>query len=257
MAVITFTSDFGTDDHYVATVKGKILSESPNQQIVDISHGIKPYDISHAATVLKSVYKEFPAGTVHLVSVDSIREKAKGVAINLEDHFFVGFDCGLFSMLSEKEPSGMVELNTNASTFPAKDVLADAALALTNGADLSSLGNPIEQLTKLFARQLKVTKREIVGNVVNVDRYGNLITNISKAEFDKILEINGANAKYLIRFGREVFGETNSFFSDVESGDCYVLFNSIGYLQIGLNKGNASQLLGLGIDAPVHIEFTN
>ncbi|MEP1094435.1 MAG: SAM-dependent chlorinase/fluorinase [Cyclobacteriaceae bacterium] len=257
MAVITFTSDFGTGDHYVATVKGKILSKNPSQQIVDISHAIKPYDISHAATVLKSVYGEFPKGTIHLVSVDSVRERSKGVAIHLDDHFFVGFDCGLFSMLSEKEPTEIVEIDIAESTFPAKDALSEAVIELSNGADLNKLGNSMDELVKLFARQLKVTKREIVGNVVNVDHYGNLITNIAKSEFDKILEINGNGTKYQIRFGRESFDQTNTFFSEVESGDCYVLFNSTGYLQIGLNKGNASQLLGLGVDAPVHIEFTN
>ena len=257
MAVITFMSDFGTDDHYVATVKGKILSKKPDQQIVDISHAIKPYDISHAAVVLKSVYREFPEGTVHLVSVDSVREKSNGVAILLDGHFFVGFNCGLFSMLSEKEPSEMVEIDVAETTFPAKDVLAEAAITLSSGGELKKLGDPIDQLVKLFARQLKVTKREIVGNIVNIDHFGNLITNITKVEFDKILEINGNGTRYVIRFGRESFDQTNSFFSDVESGDCYVLFNSTGVLQIGLNKGNASQLLGLGIDAPVHIEFTN
>jgi len=257
MAVITFMSDFGTDDHYVATVKGKILSKNPNQQIVDISHAIKPYDISHAAFVLKSVYSDFPSGTVHLVSVDSVRERSNGVALRLDDHFFVGFNCGLFSMLSENEPTEIVEVDIADSTFPAKGVLSDAVIELSSGAELKKLGNSLDGLVKLFARQLKVTKREIAGNVVNVDHYGNLITNITKTEFDKILEINGSTVKYQIRFGRESFDRTNKFFSDVESGDCYVLFNSIGNLQIGLNKGDASQLLGLGVDAPVHIEFTN
>ncbi len=257
MAVITFTSDFGTDDHYVAAVKGKILSKNPNQQVVDISHAIKPYDISHAAVVLKSAYQEFPEGSVHLVSVDSVREKSAGIALQLDGHFFVGFNCGLFSMLSVKEPTEMVEVDISGNTFPAKERLAEVALELSNGGDLKKVGSPIDQIVKLFARQLKVTKREIAGNVVNVDRFGNLITNITKSEFDKILEINGNGTKYLIRFGRESFDQTNSFFSDVESGDCYVLFNSTGVLQIGLNKGNAAQLLGLGIDAPVHIEFSN
>ncbi len=241
----------------MATVKGKILSQNPDQQVVDISHAIRPFDISHAAVVLKSVYRDFPEGTVHLVSVDSIREKSNGIAIQLDGHFFVGFNCGLFSMLSEKDPAEMVEIDVSGDTFPAKDKLAEAALELSNGGNLKKIGQPIDQLVKLLARQLKVTRREIVGNVVNVDHYGNLITNIAKTEFDKILEINGKNSTFTIRFGRESFNQTNAYFSDVESGDCYVLFNSNGVLQIGLNKGDASQLLGLGIDAPVHIEFTS
>jgi S-adenosylmethionine hydrolase len=257
MAVITFMSDFGTDDHYVATVKAKIFSKNPNQQIVDISHTIKPFDISNAAMVLRSVYHEFPPGTVHLVSVDAIREKANAIAIELDGHFFIGFDCGLFSMISNSDPTSVVEAEIENTTFPAKDVLADMATELANGTALISLGKPKDQMTKLFARQLKVTKREIVGNVVNIDHYGNLITNISRDEFEKIIEINGNGVSYTVRIGREVFNQINSYYTDVESGDCFTLFNSNGVLQIGINKGSASQLLGLGIDAPVIIEFSN
>lgn len=255
MPVITFTSDFGTDDHYVAAVKGRILTKKPDQQIVDITHGIKPFDISHGATVLKSAFREFPEGTVHLVCVDPVKEQSQGVAISLEGHYFVGLDNGLFSMISNQRPEEIIAIETKESTFPARDLLAEAAVEVASGKSIREMGSAKEGLAELFSRQLKVTKREIAGNVVNVDHYGNLITNITKDEFDKIVGLNGSGIGYRVRFGREVFDQTNVHFADVESGDCYVLFNSIGYLQIGINKGNASQLLGLGIDAPVHIEF--
>ena len=255
MTVITFMSDFGMDDHYVAAVKGKLISKNPSQQIIDITHTIKPYDISHGATVLKSVFRDFPKGTIHLVSVDAIRDHPKGIAIELEEHFFVGFNNGLFSMVSEKKPAMIAEIDLMGSTFPARDVLTNTVLELANGKSLAKLGSSLDQMVTLFARQLKVTKRKVVGNVVNVDRYGNLITNIAKSEFDKILEVNGAGARYVIRFGQESFDQTHTHFTEVASGNCYVFFNSIGYLQIGINHGSASQLLGLGIDIPVHIEF--
>ncbi|GAB4235932.1 MAG: SAM-dependent chlorinase/fluorinase [Ekhidna sp.] len=257
MAVITFLSDFGTQDHYVAAVKAAIVSESPQQPIADISHDIRPYDIAHAANVLRNVYKEFPKGSVHLVAVDAMRERARMVALELEDHLFVGFDTGLFSLISEKEPTQIRHIENGTTTFPAKEVLARVALQLAGGTPLQKVGQPVDTITKLFGRQLKVTKREIAGNVMRVDHYGNLITNISKEEFEKILEINGASVSYQIRFGREAFRGVHSYFTDVESGECYVLFNSSGNLQIGINKGNASQLLGLAVDAPVIIEFTN
>jgi len=257
MAVITFMSDFGTRDHYVASVKASIISHDPNRQIIDISHDIRPYDIAHAANVLKNTFREFPQGSVHLIAVDSVRAKAKAVAIELEGHYFVGFDCGLFSLISSNKPDKIRELAGGESTFPAKDVLAKAAISLAQGESLEKLGNPIEQLIELFNRQLKVTKREIAGHIVSVDHYGNLITNISEKEFDKIKEINGSEVRYAIRFGRELFDRLHQFFTDVDSGDCYVMFNSSGDLQIGINKGNASELLGLGIDAPVIIEFMN
>ncbi len=256
MAVITFMSDFGTDDHYVAAVKAAIVSISSNQPITDLSHTIKPYDIAQAANVLKNVYKDFPEGSVHLVAVDAMKEKSNLIAIALDKHFFVGFDSGLFSLISSKKPDQVVILENDKSTFPAKQVLAKVALELANGKSLQSLGSPTDQMMELYARQLKVTKREIAGNVVHVDRYGNLITNINRPEFEKMIELNGNGVKYTVHFGRETFTNLHAYFTEVESGDCYVLFNSSDYLQIGINKGNASQLLGLKIDTPVNIEFS-
>lgn len=257
MAVITFMSDFGTEDHYVAAVKAAIVSESPKQSITDISHTIRPYDISHAANVLKHVYKDFPEKTVHLVAVDAMREKSKAIAIELDGHFFVGFDSGLFSLISANKPSQISLLENGQSTFPAKHVLAKVALELANGKQISDIGSKVDVIQELYGRQLKVTKREIAGNIVSVDHYGNLITNITKTDFEKILEINGSGVRFAVRFGREMFDQFHSFFTDVESGDCFVLFNSSGDLQIGINKGNASELLGLAVDAPVIIEFFN
>lgn len=257
MVAITFMSDFGVDDHYVAAVKGKFLSSNPDQKIIDVSHSIAPYDISHGAFLLKSVFRDFPKGTVHLVSVDAVKERSVGLAIELEGHFFVGFDCGLFSMISQAKPTEIVAIGLGNSTFPTKEVLVNVAYDLANGGKLTNHGSSLPQMKELFARQLKATKREIAGNVMNVDHFGNLLTNIPKMDFEKILEINGAGTRFMISFGRESFDQVHQYYTDVESGDCYVLFNSTGHLQIGINKGNASQLLGLGIDAPVHIEFVN
>lgn len=255
MALITFMSDFGMNDHYVAAVKGKILSKKPSQCIVDITHFITPYDIAHGSIVLKSVFKEFPRWTVHLASIDTLREQPIGIALELDSHFFVGFDCGLFSLISDKKPLNKVKIPLHQSTFPTRDVLATVAIRLANGESLRNIGTFSNDMVELLARQLKVTKREIVGNVVNVDHYGNLITNIVKHEFDNIRELNGAGVCYIIQLGREVFEQLHTHFTDVDSGDCFLFFNSLGYLQIGINKGNAAQLLGLGVDAPVHIEF--
>ncbi len=255
MAVITFMSDFGTTDHYVAAVKAAIISRDPNQLIIDITHHIKAFDIAHAANVLKNVYRDFPEKTVHLITVDAMRERSRLIAVLLDGHYFVGFDTGLFSLIAEVKASTIVELKGDQSSFPAKDILGNAALELAQGAPIEKLGNKLDSMLELYPRQLKVTKREIAGNVITVDHYGNLITNIQKKDVHKILEINRNGTSHTIRFGREVFNDFHSYFTDVESGDCFVLFNSLGNLQIGINKGNASELLGLGIDAPVIIEF--
>ncbi|MFY0605962.1 MAG: SAM-dependent chlorinase/fluorinase [Cyclobacteriaceae bacterium] len=258
MALVTLLSDFGTEDHYVAAVKAAILAKDQSLNILDISHHIRPSDIGHAAYVLGSVFRDFPERTVHLCAIGSnTKESNKLIGVELEGHFFVGFDCGLFSLLSKKQPTSLYELNQigqEKSTFKSKDVLAGAAAQLAQGVPLSDLGVAIDQIQSLIGRQLKATKKEIVGTVIRVDYYGNLITNILKSEFDTIRTINGGTP-FMVSFGREKVTEIHQDFYDVDSGECAVFFNSNGRLQIGINKGNASELLGLPLDAHVIIHF--
>ncbi len=255
MALVTFLSDFGTEDHYVAVVKATILKEDPEIKIVDISHQINPFDIGHAAYVLSHAYPNFPEGTIHLVAVDpSDRNENKPVALQLNGHYFVGCDNGIFSLISENQPDVIVQVPTIQSTFIARDLLASLCVKIAKGIPLEKLGQTIDHGKKLFNRLPKITKREIVGNVIRVDKYGNLITNILKKDFDKIREING-NVNFQVQVGRERYGRFHSQYDEADPGDCYLLFNSDGKLQIGINKGNASELLGLRMDAPIFIEF--
>ncbi len=259
MAVITFMSDFGTQDHYVAAVKSQIIKVNPALNIIDISHDIKMFDLSHASFVMKHVYRDFPKGTVHLLAVDSVgRRSDKYLAIKVEEHYFICPDNGLISLITDQQPTSVVDINsliTNKSTFPAKDVMAPAAAKLGSGGNIHDMGKPVDQYIQLIGRQVKATKREIVGNVVRVDHYGNLITNIVRSEFEKIYSLNEQRG-FSIRAGREVFSKINQYFYQVDPGDCYLIFNSNGLLQIGINKGNASELLGLQRDAPIFIQFT-
>ena len=256
MAAVTFMSDFGEEDHYVAAVKAGILSANPAQSIIDISHNIRRHDIGHAAYIIKQLYASFPPETVHLIAVDPVQRGFDSlVAVKLNDHFFVSHDSGIFSLIDKQRPSQAVKLEQGASTFPARDFLANAATRLANGHSLEELGTPIAELQTRVDRQLKATKREIVGQVIHVDHYGNLVTNINKTDFDTIANLLGGNPSYRIRFLRERFEQFHKKFNDVESGDCFVLFNAYGFLEIGINKGRACELLGLRMETPVLIEF--
>ena len=258
MAIVTFMSDYGWKDHYVAVVKASILKVNPNLNIVDIGHDINTFDIGHAAYVLKHSYNHFPEKTVHLVCVDSVdRPGSKLIAIELNNHFFVGFDSGLFSLLGHSKFRIGVELNSVKpiqTVFAGKEILGPVAAELATGKDLADMGNPIFEMKTLFSRQLKATKREIVGNVIRIDSYGNLITNITKQEFDNVQKVNN-QAPFDVQVGREVFTHFHENYTEVDSGDCFLIFNSSGLLQIGINKGNASELLGLRLDVPISINF--
>ncbi|MBL7852182.1 MAG: SAM-dependent chlorinase/fluorinase [Cyclobacteriaceae bacterium] len=255
MAIVTLLSDSGESDHYVAAIKARILSTNPGLTLVDISHHIEPCNIAHGAYVLKSVFRDFPKGSVHLVAVHSTGEpNSPFVAIQLEDHFFVGIDNGLLGLISDKTSQNLVELNSITSistTFPERDILAPAAAKLASGVSITSLGRPLEDYRKLVNRHVKATKRQILGHVIRVDRYGNLITNIQKSDFDTLSK----DKVYTVQFGGEKFRRIHTAYHEAEQGDCFLLFNSAGLLEIGIYKGNASELLGLGYDSPVNVLF--
>lgn len=255
MAIVTFMSDFGEKDHYVSVVKATMLKLNPGIQIVDISHWITPFDIGHAAFVLNNAFRHFPSGTVHLIAMEpSHKQVRRSIAIKLEDHFFVGSDTGIFSLISELPAAAKVELNSRNSTFVAKDVLAPIAVQLAIGKSIHEMGARIDNDLKLFSRKPKLTRREMVGHVIRVDYYGNLISNLMKSDFIAIQKING-NVPFTVQIGREVYVKFHDHYDEVEPGECYLIFNSNGNLQIGINKGNAAELLGLYIDYPIYIQF--
>jgi S-adenosylmethionine hydrolase len=258
MAIITFMSDFGHRDHYVAAVKAKILSFSHNLKIVDITHHIEPFNTMHGAYVLRSVFRDFPKGTVHLISVNNPTGKDdRLLAMKQEDHFFVGSDNGILSLLSDKI-SVVVELKKDITnnnfhpSFPEKTTLAAAAAVLANEGSIYNLGPQITDMKTLFNRQPRTTKDQILGCVIHVDNFGNLVTNISKETFYQVCD----NRPFKIDFSRDHLDSIAESYHDVANGDSLAIFNSMGLLEIGIRQGKATQLLGMDFESPVNISFS-
>ncbi len=256
MAIVTLTSDLGIKDYYVAIIKGKILSRMATANIVDISHEIAPFDIQEAAFLLKNSFFHFPAGTIHLVSVHAERRNpTKCLIIEFKDHFFVGIDNGLFALLFEDQPTKIIEVlpgQEKNSSFIAKDVLSDIVGDLLSGKKMENLGsqlNAIETKTYLRPPDNAFMMR---ANIVYIDRFGNLIINITKERFEQ----NRKGRSFIINYKRnEELREISETYGDVPEGERLCLFNASGYLEIAINKGNANQLLGLHLDNTIQIEF--
>jgi S-adenosylmethionine hydrolase len=223
--------------------------------VEDISHGIKPADIAHAAFVLRAVFRDFPAGTVHLVGVDSVGSRDDTfIALQLEDHYFVGCDNGLFGLISDRPHQQLIELNTiktASTTFPERDVFAHAACKLASGVSITNLGKPKPTFKKMIDRQVKATRKQITGSVIRVDRMGNLITNVPREAFDTLSK----GKVFTVQFGGEKFRRIHQAYHQAEQGECFLVFNSLNLLEIGIYKGNAAELLGLGYDSTVNITF--
>jgi len=273
MSFITLTTDFGTKDHFVGAVKGAIYSELKDAKIVDITHEISPFNITETAYILKNSYKSFPDGTIHIVGVDSeLSLDNKHIAIELDNHFFVCPDNGLISMIaSEINPTRIVEINIHdriESSFPVLDVFVQVACFIARGGNLTVIGKEVADYKKLIEIQPKVNQKQtqIIGGVIYIDNYGNIITNIKEKMFNEI----GKGRKYTIKASRYTFVKIHSKYNEIKGNDSIgrsfdgsrlAIFNSAGYLEIALYRSNlktvggASTLLGLEYRDPIIIDF--
>lgn len=249
MPLITFTSDFGESDHYVAQGKAVMLSNFPEAHIIDISHNIKPFDIGHMSQVLKSVFRSFPEGTVHLVGGEPLTsQKHRFIILELEKHIFVAPNNGVLSLISEKPAQQAFSIAVEAHAHVEVPLIA---AQIAKGTPLKDLGDPDPELKVYSNRKSRATRSEISGHVVYIDHYGNLITNIEKSDFD----ILSKDKNIVLSFGRESINEIHKWISDVEPSEIFAIFNAQGQLMIGMNEGNASQLLGLRHDSVIQLTF--
>jgi len=255
--VIALLTDFGTADHYAGTMKGVVLTLCPDATLVDISHDVPAHDVLTASLELAAAYKYFPQGTIFLVVVDpGVGSARRGIAVDTGDFKFVAPDNGvLTSALDEHPGKKSVELTerkyarpTVSRTFEGRDRFAPAAAWLAKGIDVSALGRPAGTLYRLDIPQPEVDTDRIDGQVLRVDRFGNLITNIDRRTFDKL-----AAGPLDLRVGEHAVPRVVSTYADAADGEVCALFGSTGHLEVAANGASAAARLALGRGAPVRL----
>ncbi len=275
MGIITLTTDFGLKDHFVGVLKGSIYTELPEATIVDISHGISPFNIQECAYILQNSYHNFPKGTIHIVGVDSeATPENKHIAVLVDGHYFVSANTGVIGLItSEMKPEQVVELHLPEriqGSFPVLSVFVRVACHIARGGTLDVVGKPFKDVTSLKEFSPRVTEdgKKILGSVIYIDNYGNVVTNIKKGLFetykkDMDFELNARNQK--IKKIHQNYSDIIDF--DLEKnkrkgdGDLLALFNSSGYLELAIYKSNlntvggASTLLGLDYRDTIVIDF--
>lgn len=255
MALFTLTSDLGTEDYYVAAVKGKILKSCPDAVVIDISHHIRPFDIRQAGYVLHNAYKHFPDGTIHLVNVSSDKVQTKRyILVRFNNHFFIAPDNGLLSLVIDT-PELIVSIATDdsmASSFPLLDIISTYACRLANGESMESLGEKAEQMQSARLLRPVIHEDVISGVIVFIDHYGNAIVNIRQSDFNELGK--GKNFVLQLRHNESI-RRVSKTYSDVPEGEKLCLFNHAGYLEIAINMSRASDLLGMKTGDSVHIKF--
>jgi S-adenosylmethionine hydrolase len=275
MAIITLTTDFGLKDHFVGTLKGTIYSELPDAKIVDISHDISPFNIQECAYILENSYKSFPRGTIHIVGVDSEpTPENQHIAVLINGHYFISANNGVIGLITaDVEPEKMVEVNIPNplhGSFPVMDVFVQVACHIARGGTLEVVGKPFGQLNDLreFAPSVTDNGKKIIGSVIYIDNYGNVVTNIHKNFFEayrkgRDFELNARTTK--IKHVYNKYSDIINFELDKSqrkgAGDLLALFNSANYIELAIYKsdlntvGGASTLLGLDYRDTVTVTF--
>ncbi|MCY4159351.1 MAG: SAM-dependent chlorinase/fluorinase [Bacteroidetes bacterium] len=259
-SIITLTSDFGNREGYVGAMKGIMLAINPSLTFIDISHEVHAYDVMAAAFILQQSLKYFPPNTIHLVVVDpGVGTDRQAVALRHKDHYFVGPDNGLFTLLLETEiPEEIVALKTCkdctlSDTFHGRDIFAPAAAKLASGVPLEELGAPIKRLMPLHWALPIDDNEGIRGWVVYIDHFGNCITNISRELFEK----RSGGRKTTGYAGSGIIRGFHRTYSDVPIGETLMLFGSSNLLEVATNQGDAATLLHIQRGTPVNIVFSN
>jgi S-adenosylmethionine hydrolase len=256
--VIALLSDFGARDHYAGTMKAVALGICPDATLVDITHDVPPHDVLTAARELAASYRYFPPGTVFLVVVDpGVGSARRGIAAETADFRFVAPDNGvLTAVLRETPPRRVVELTerryaraTVSRTFEGRDRFAPAAAWLAKGIELTALGRPAGDYIKIDIPLPDVSAERIVGQVLRVDRFGNLVTNIDRKAFEKLAQAGAIQ----ISAGDRPVARFVSTYAEAAPGEVCALFGSTDHVEIAINAGSAAEGLGLTRGSPVTI----
>ncbi len=275
MSIITLTTDFGTKDHFVGAVKGSIYNELEEAKVIDISHQITPFSITQTAYVLKNAYKNFPKGTIHIIGVDSeISVENKPIAILLDGQYFIGCDNGILSLITnEIRPEKMVEItipDPEEYQFAILGKFIKVACHIARGGMLEVIGMQIDSIKEIVEIQpfINSEKNQILGSVIYIDNFGNVISNISKSVFSDIgkgrdFEIVARNYRFTKVYKKynEVVDYTIPPDKRQDDGKRLALFNSANFLEIALYRSNlktvggASVLLGLKYRDPITVKF--
>ncbi len=260
--IITLTTDFGLDDPYVGQMKGAILKRNISTCIIDLTHAIAPHDILAGAITIRTSYRYFPEGTIHLIVVDPEVGTQRGIlAVEADKHFFIAPDNGLLTLLARDEKIRCVHRVENSSLFPTevsgtfhgRDIMAPVAAALAAGLPLDKVGPAIllKDCVQLDIPTPVIDDRQISGNMLHIDRFGNIKTNITTHHLSKFQPAKFSS----ISMGGHTINAISSTYGQQPTGELVALIDSSGYLEIAVNRGSAAELTGCSPEESVIVRF--
>ena len=275
MSIITLTTDFGHKDYFVSVTKAALLQETPKSTIVDISHDISPFNHTEAAYILKNAYQNFPKGSIHIVGVDSeLSPENNHIVMAYDGHYFIGANNGIFSLLLEENKyDKLIEINihnTVLSSFPVLDVFVKVAAHLTRNGSIDVVGRSFDGLKEMTGVRpvIHESGRQLIGSVIYIDNFGNVVTNIKKSLFTEVQKARSFTIyAQSVKFTSIYDSYTEAINFDIpkkdreEDGKKIALWNAAGHLELAIYKsnpskvGSANSLFGLDFRTPITVEF--
>jgi len=256
--IITLLTDFGTKDHYVASMKGVILNTNPRCHLIDITHHVSRHDIREGAFILANAYSHFPKGTIHLAVVDpGVGGARKPLLLVTPDYYFVGPDNGLFTMIMKNETLEQVialdrpkyHLSNVSTTFHGRDIFAPVAAHLSLGVKPSALGHRIDLLSWLGFNGPLNREGKLLGEVLYIDAFGNLISDIREGRLSQFI----GKHPFVIRAGGKTIRSLKKGYWEGKKGEPIALIGSGGFLEIAIREGSAQKVLKVKRGDPVII----
>jgi S-adenosyl-L-methionine hydrolase (adenosine-forming) len=246
--IVTLLTDFGTQDHYVASMKGVILGINPRCTLIDISHEVIPHDVREGALILANGCSYFPRGTIHLAVVDpGVGSPRKPILLVTKNYFFLGPDNGLLSLAAKKDGVKKTIVLSNRSffrlpvstTFHGRDIFASVAGHLSADIPPELLGRRVRSWVKLDLGEPKIVRADLVGEISHMDAFGNIVTNISRQDLNRFAK----KRSMVISLGNRVIRGLKKGYWEARKGELLALIGSGGYLEISVREGDAQKAL--------------
>ena len=253
MRIVTLLTDWQKDDYYIAVVKAALLSKISDIQFVDISHQVNTFHIPQAALILKSALHQFPEGSIHLFGVQTANtENSKLIVAQFNKQFIIGTDNGIFDALGLSFDT-LITVDKSKSTFPVLEDFVPIAIRILKGEALNLIGKEIAETLHFPLVKPSVSDNMISCPVSYIDSYGNLIIDIRKDFFESIRK--NRNFEILINSMKHKTNRIHQNYSEVPKSEIFSIFNSSGWLEIGIRMGNISQILNINEKSNIIIKF--
>jgi S-adenosyl-L-methionine hydrolase (adenosine-forming) len=259
--IITLTTDFGLNDHFIGTMKGVILGIVPEAEIVDICHAVQAFDVLDGALAIAQSYSYFPNGTVHVVVVDpGVGTARRPILLSTGRHYFVAPDNGVLSLIYAREErlqvchitSDHYYLQPLSTTFHARDIFSPVAAYLAKGVEVAKFGEDITDYVRFNAPKPKpVDAQTLRGVVLRVDRFGNLITNFTPQDVPALFQPKPSSFKIVV--GKKEIAEMRNNYAEGAPNEIFGILGSMGYLELAANRASAAQISGAGKGSEVSL----